>query len=187
MATAPLSACRAPSPTWRACRAPSSAWRAWRACRASWAAWRASSPRRAPWSACRSSSACRHRRPPGGPGGPAGHRWPPPPIATEPPARSPAPITLAASFVGDLKIAAGGLSALAGAKTSGCEPPPSGSLFLAVHDRFQRTGIGGALLRTLIASAERFYRLERLGLVVVCKNDVAIKMYQKGIIYLTPC
>ena len=48
------------------------------------------------------------------------------------------------------------------------------------------TEIGGALLRTLIASAERFYRLERLGLVVVCKNDVAIKMYQRGIIYLTP-
>jgi len=40
-------------------------------------------------------------------------------------------------------------------------------------------GIGRALLRRLIASAERFYRLERLGLVVVCKNDVAIKMYQK--------
>lgn len=55
----------------------------------------------------------------------------------------------------------------------------TGSLFLAVHDRFHRRGIGGALLRTLIASAERFYRLERLGLVVVCKNDVAIKMYQK--------
>ena len=55
----------------------------------------------------------------------------------------------------------------------------TGSSFLAVHDRFHRRGIGGALLRTLIASAERFYRLERLGLVVVCKNDVAIKMYQK--------
>ena len=55
----------------------------------------------------------------------------------------------------------------------------TGSLFLAVHDRFHRRGIGGALLRTLIASAERFYRLERLGLVVVCKNDVVIKMYQK--------
>lgn len=54
-----------------------------------------------------------------------------------------------------------------------------GALFLVVHDRFHRMGIGGALLRTLIASAERFYRLERLELVVVCKNDVAIKMYQK--------
>jgi L-phenylalanine/L-methionine N-acetyltransferase len=54
-----------------------------------------------------------------------------------------------------------------------------GGLCVFVHDRFQRLGIGGALLRALIAAAERFHRLQRLELIVVCDNVNALKLYQK--------
>jgi L-phenylalanine/L-methionine N-acetyltransferase len=54
-----------------------------------------------------------------------------------------------------------------------------GGICLFVHDRFQRKGFGGALLWSLIASAERFYLLRRLELIVVCDNLNALRLYQK--------
>jgi L-phenylalanine/L-methionine N-acetyltransferase len=54
-----------------------------------------------------------------------------------------------------------------------------GGICLFVHDRFQRKGFGGALLWSLIASAEWFCLLRRLELIVVCDNLNALKLYQK--------
>jgi L-phenylalanine/L-methionine N-acetyltransferase len=54
-----------------------------------------------------------------------------------------------------------------------------GGICLFVHDRFHKKGLGGALLSALIASAERFYLLRRLELIVVCDNLNALKLYQK--------
>jgi L-phenylalanine/L-methionine N-acetyltransferase len=54
-----------------------------------------------------------------------------------------------------------------------------GTLCLFVHDGHHRKGIGAMLLRVLVVSAERFYFLQRLELVVVCDNPVAVKLYEK--------
>jgi putative acetyltransferase len=54
-----------------------------------------------------------------------------------------------------------------------------GWVTLFVHDRFQRRGIGASLMRTVVAAADRVFRLGRVELTVICENHQAIGLYRR--------
>jgi L-phenylalanine/L-methionine N-acetyltransferase len=55
----------------------------------------------------------------------------------------------------------------------------SGWIFLGVCEAFQRRGIGSALLRSLLATADILAGLQRIQLTVFSDNDVAIELYRR--------
>jgi putative acetyltransferase len=55
----------------------------------------------------------------------------------------------------------------------------AGDIGMAVHDDFQRRGIGSALMAALIDVADNWLDLKRLELTVYADNATAIRLYQK--------
>lgn len=55
----------------------------------------------------------------------------------------------------------------------------AGDVGMAVHDDFQRRGIGSALMAALIDVADNWLDLKRLELTVYADNGAAIRLYQK--------
>ena len=55
----------------------------------------------------------------------------------------------------------------------------AGELGIAVHPRWQRQGVGDALLRALIDLADNWLNLRRLELVVFVDNAAARRLYEK--------
>jgi L-phenylalanine/L-methionine N-acetyltransferase len=54
-----------------------------------------------------------------------------------------------------------------------------GSILLGVREKFQKRGIGSALLKILIATADIIVGLKRLQLTVFSDNDIAVQLYHK--------
>ena len=54
-----------------------------------------------------------------------------------------------------------------------------GSLGLFVRDEFHGRGIGGLLMRAILATADRMTDLRRLELTVTCENHRAIDLYRR--------
>jgi len=54
-----------------------------------------------------------------------------------------------------------------------------GDLFVAVHDDFQRRGIGSVLIATLVDVADNWLDPKRLELTVYVDNAPAIRLYRK--------
>ena len=55
----------------------------------------------------------------------------------------------------------------------------AGELGIAVHPRWQRRGVGDALLRALVVLADNWLNLRRLELVVFVDNAAARRLYEK--------
>ncbi len=54
-----------------------------------------------------------------------------------------------------------------------------GGVGLIVHDDFHRRGIGSALLKALVDTADNWLNLRRLELAVYVDNESAIRLYEK--------
>ena len=55
----------------------------------------------------------------------------------------------------------------------------AGGVGLVVHDDFHRRGIGSALLKALVDTADNWLNLRRLELTVYVDNESAIRLYEK--------